>query len=97
MISRMITRADVEKLAVLSRIRLSDDENVELQKDMESILNYVRDIQSVSGVAVETKRPLHRNVMRADDEPHERGAYTDSLLKSAPRSRDGFLVVKKIL
>ena len=38
---------DVENLAELARIELSEDEKKELLSDMDSILGYVRQIESV--------------------------------------------------
>jgi Asp-tRNA(Asn)/Glu-tRNA(Gln) amidotransferase C subunit len=38
-----------------------------------------------------------KNVMREDGEPHESGKYTEALLKSAPKTADGYIEVKKIL
>jgi len=93
----MITKADVEKLASLSRIKLSEAEKESLQKEMDSILGYVQDIQSVSSAILKTAPAAHRNIMRDDAAPHESGIFTDILLGEAPRSENGFVVVKKIL
>jgi aspartyl-tRNA(Asn)/glutamyl-tRNA(Gln) amidotransferase subunit C len=93
----MITKADVEKLASLSRIKLSDAEKESLCTEMESILGYVEEIQSVSAQVSSGMPAEHRNIMRDDSAPHESGAFTDVLLKEAPRSDQGYVVVKKIL
>ena len=88
---------DIEHLAGLARIAVSDNEKKTLQHDLEDILAYVSQISN-EGYDIgmpEVGEP--RNVMRADDEPHESGMFTEDILAQAP-VRDGNRVfVKKIL
>ncbi|MBI2618019.1 Asp-tRNA(Asn)/Glu-tRNA(Gln) amidotransferase subunit GatC [Candidatus Kaiserbacteria bacterium] len=94
----MVDEAHIEKLAALSHISLSSEERKRLQKDIESILSYVERIQSVSAgsAARLTKAPV-RTVMREDGEPHSAGLYTTPLLEAAPRTKNNFIEVKKII
>lgn len=94
----MISREEIEKLAALSRIDISEDEKKKLGTDIESILGYVSEIQNVVAQTetVAEKLPV-RNVMRKDDEPHETGAYTNGLLNEAPARDGNYVRVKKIL
>ena len=50
----MITKADIEKLAKLSRLKLTEDEKEKYAKDMENILAYVKQIDEISTVAAES-------------------------------------------
>ena len=93
----MIKKEEIEKLAELCRITLSQDEIKALENDFESILAYVSDIHNVSGEGGEPEVGALYNVMREDGEPHESGIYTDSLLREMPDTEDGYLKVKKIL
>ena len=94
----MIERKDIDTLAELSRLELSEDEKNGFLKDLEGILAYVGDLKKVGGeLPVEQDTALVRNVMRADEVSHEPGVFTDDLLKAAPRNKDGYVVVKKIL
>ena len=86
----------IEKLAALSRISVSKEEAEALKKDIASILSYVDQISEVSG-DIEREIPEHRNIMREDGEPHETGIYTEALLKAAPRVKDEYIEVKKII
>jgi len=88
---------DVEKLAKLSRIEISEDEKESLRASLESILGYVEQIESVSTGEIEMKDEPLRNVMREDVAPYESGIYSEILLKAAPASQDGFVKVKQIL
>lgn len=95
----MVTKEDIEKLAALARIRLSEGEAEKLRGDVEAILGYVSQVQGISGETA----PLGKSdlavstVMRGDGEPHESGIYTEMLVSSAPRREGGYIKVKKIL
>ena len=91
---------EIEKLAGLARIAVSDEEKNILQHDLEEILAYVSQITNAEeqGVGTEEREVgVLYNVMREDGVPHEAGIFTEDILKQAP-TRDGNRVsVKKIL
>ena len=91
-------KKDIEHLAKLSRIALTDTETDALAKDITSVLGYVSEIEEITGKGEgEKKVGALFNVMREDVNPHEGGKYTEDLLKLAP-DRDGqYLKVKKII
>jgi aspartyl-tRNA(Asn)/glutamyl-tRNA(Gln) amidotransferase subunit C len=94
-----ITTEEVKKLASLSRIAVSDEEVEALRDDMESILKYVEEINTVSlGDSVEVG-PLQarKNVFRNDEELNVSGEYTEKLIANMPASEGNYLKVKKIL
>jgi aspartyl/glutamyl-tRNA(Asn/Gln) amidotransferase C subunit len=96
-----MNKAEVLKLATLARIEISDAEAESLSHEFEQILNYVGEVKKVSGVGgVEEKRMedfVLRNVMRADENPHESGKFTEAILKEAPAREGDYIKVKKIL
>lgn len=88
----MLSTAEIEKLAKLARISITDEEKAQFGKEIESILGYVSEIQKV---AKEGERTISiKNVMR-EDIP----VTTDpkNLLESAPHTEGDFIAVKKIL
>ncbi len=104
----MLSREDIEGLATLARLQLTDAEVAGLQTDASNILGYVETISSIEvaspvGVTDTTRvpvAPLHHNIMRADA-PR---ASDDSLagkeeqLRAAFPAREGdFNVVRKII
>ena len=94
-----VSKDDVQKLAELSRIELSDEEITKLQGELDSIVEYIDVITKVElpdGVSPSPHLELE-NVMREDGEPHEPGIYTEKMLGQAPKRKDDFLEVKKIL
>ena len=86
---------DVEKLAELARIELSDIEKKELLSDMEGILGYVKQIESVEVEDTKIEYDLY-NVWREDKiEPQE--FSHEKIVEQFPDSKDGFVKVKKIM
>lgn len=95
--THMIKKEEIEKLAELGRIEVTEDEKEKLMEDIESILGYVSEIQEVVLDIPKSEAGSLRNVMRDDGYPHESGKYTDRILKEAPKTEDNYLKVKKIL
>ncbi|GMQ95475.1 MAG: hypothetical protein BMS9Abin13_590 [Patescibacteria group bacterium] len=94
----MIERKDVEKLAKLTRIEISEKEKDALLKDLESVLGYVSEVGNVTSSVPEDHAPERlRNVMREDGEPHASGMYTEEILNEVPSKEDGYIKVKRIL
>lgn len=93
----MISKEEIEKMAELSRISISEEEKKQLAIDIESILQYVSEIQEVSVEEPVSSVGLVHNVMREDGEPHESGIYTEEIMGEVPKKEKNYLVVKKIL
>lgn len=94
----MISLEDVKSLAALARVEVSADEEVKLQKDLESILGYVAELQAFdAAVNTSLTTSLVKNVARRDANPNLTGENTDVLLAEAPSARDGYVTVKKIM
>jgi aspartyl-tRNA(Asn)/glutamyl-tRNA(Gln) amidotransferase subunit C len=86
---------DIENLAELAKIELSDTEKKTLLKDLDGILGYVKQVSEVEvkDSKVEYK---NKNVWR-EDEIKSPIFSSDLIIKQFPDSQDGFLKVKKIL
>lgn len=96
----MIEKKDIEKLAKLARIKVTDAEIESFQKEIDPILGYVSELSAIELRAKNTpeKEELSvYNVLREDGAPHEGGAYTEAILTQAPGREGNFLKVKKIL
>jgi len=96
----MISPDDIKKIATLARLYVEEKELEKLSSDLESILGYVSELESLEikhqNKSSENSENLI-NIMREDSEPHESGKYTESILKQAPRRKENYVVVKKIL
>jgi aspartyl-tRNA(Asn)/glutamyl-tRNA(Gln) amidotransferase subunit C len=92
---------NIEKLAELAKIEISETEKEGLLKDLEGILGYVKVIE---GVEVDDVLPEYnlKNVWR-EDLPASGGSIVprefskDLIIGQFPESHDRFLKVKKIL
>lgn len=87
---------DIRALADLSRVEISDEEIAKLEKEIPSILTFVETIQKadISSAVADTSL---RNVMRADENPHETGKYTEVLLSAAPVREGDRIAVKQVI
>jgi len=88
---------EIENLANLCRIDLSDEEKKELVGEMDSILSFIDQIQEIEAGDVGNRIAKLRNVMRDDEDSHKSGEYTDVILEEVPKREGGYLKVKNIL
>jgi aspartyl-tRNA(Asn)/glutamyl-tRNA(Gln) amidotransferase subunit C len=92
-----ITRQDVEHVARLARLALSDDEVEALTHDLGAILDHAADVSALDTTDVPpTAHPLPLvNVLRADET--RPGVPRDEVLAQAPETEDGRFRVPRIL
>ncbi len=91
-------REDIEHLAKLARIGITDAEADALASDVTSVLEYVSEIEGIAGTgAVEKKVGPLNTVLRTDGEPHAADLYTKDLLEAAPDRHGRYVKVRKIL
>ncbi len=94
----MITTADIEKLAALSRLKLSEEEKKRFEKEIGSILDYVGELNKATGDLPEGPvMTPSRNVLREDKVTVSPDSHTEDLLNLAPGREGRLLKVKKIL
>lgn len=94
-----MTVEEIQHLATLSRIAMTDDEAAAFAVECDAILHYVEQVKAVSAdtAAAVPVVGVHANVLRPDVLTHEPGAYTGSLLDAAPQRDGEHIRVKKIL
>lgn len=94
----MLEIKDIDKLAKLARIELTDLEKQKLLKEVDPILGYITQLKEVVGIVGEEKvAGEHRNIDRADGTPTETETNTKAIVADMPDSQDNYLKVKKIL
>ena len=95
--SSRITRADVEHVARLARLALSEEEIERFTAQLAQILEHAARIESLDTASVApTSHPIPiANVMRRD-EPRP-GLSRDEVLAMAPAAEDGRFRVPRIL
>ncbi len=95
----MISIEQVKHLADLAHLELSSEELEKLQKDMESILNYISELQEVDVSGVESMSGGHalENVVRRGDSEEDGFAFGKELLLQFPEKQGNYDVVPKII
>ncbi len=97
----MISKEEVQHIAKLARLGLTEKEIEKFQKDLSSILDYIEKLKKVdvSGVEPTSHSVLVENVTRID-EMRLKGASqkeAEKLLDLAPETKESYLKVKSIL
>lgn len=92
-----LNRKDVEHVALLSRLELSETELDKYTGQLDAILEYIDVLNQVDTSAVEPMAHVLeiRNVMRADEV--QPSLPREAALQNAPDAEDGFFKVPKIV
>lgn len=86
---------DIENLAELAKLDLTDSEKESLLKDLDGILEYVKQVSEVKLPDSEVEYSL-KNVSR-EDELLQKEFSREDIISQFPDAQDGFVKVKKIL
>lgn len=92
-----VDKALIERLAGLAKLKLSEDEVAEFQKDLGQILSFVEELKEVD---LEGEEPLeyitaNKNILRADVARLE--LDKEAALKNAPLHDSDYFKVPKVL
>ncbi len=92
-----LTTADVEHVARLARLGLSDDETERMREQLSSILEHIAVLQEIDTDRIPPTAQVNalENVLRDDDVSPSLSQET--VLAIAPQSRDGFLEVRAVM
>ena len=94
----MITVKELEHLANLARIDLSEDDKKSLIKEFDSILGYVDQLKKVKvDMDASGRVGAVKNVMRPDVVESTSDADREALLKEVPHREGDFVAVKKMI
>jgi len=101
------TREDLEKVAMLSRLSLTEIEKEKFLIEIKDILGFVSQLENVSAENVETSGGEHygdqflnsknKDIMREDVVKNEGGKYTEVLLNNAPVRNSDYVEVSQVL
>ncbi len=88
---------DIRKVAMLARIRLTDEEAGELAPQLERILGYVEQLGEVDTEGVEATAHPHDAAMPLRADVVTNANRREELLAPAPRTESGLYVVPKVI
>jgi len=93
-----LTREEVLRLASLAKISLNDDEIAPMQKDLDSVLEYVEQLHDVDTSDLEPTNQVTglKNVMR-NDEIIDYGMSQEGLLANVPEIENQQIKTKRVL
>jgi len=94
-----MTKEEIQHLATLARIELSDTEIEKFTTEMSAILEYVGAVTDIVGddALLAPQVGAKHNVFRKDEVTNQTDEYTAALLAEMPQTQGRFMVVKKIL
>lgn len=101
-------KEDLENVAKLSRLKVSEGEADKLLIQMREILNYIGLVSEITkgihnlnsgsdGYGEQFVNTYNRNMIREDRALTEGNFYKKEILEDAPKSEDGFIVVSQVL
>ena len=93
----MIEKKIVEHIADLSKLELTENEKASITKDLDSILEYVKQLNNVDTEGIEPTAfmvPKH-TPLREDVE--KESLPREKILKNGPSIKKGFFAVPKII
>jgi aspartyl-tRNA(Asn)/glutamyl-tRNA(Gln) amidotransferase subunit C len=92
-------REDIEHLASLARIRLTEAELGQLETELSTIVDYVGVVSDIAGSEADAHPQVgvRHNVFRTDETTNMPDEYTADILAEMPKTNGRFLSVKKIL
>lgn len=90
------TELELDNLSKLARIDIASEEKQKMLQDMQAILGYISEINSIEGELTRGEENVF-NVVREDIITRETGSNTDSILANAPKVKDGYVEVEQVL
>lgn len=92
-----VTREEVKRIAKLAKLSLTEEEEISLQKELSSILDYMDKLNEIDTSGVEPlSHPIPvENVFREDKV--EKSISREDALKNAPDATEEFFKVPKVI
>ena len=96
----MISKEEVEHIAKLARLELSDGEVKKMQKDLSDILDYfdlLKKAPKPAKILREKNLGGQAKNLRKDETKPRDANVTERIVVAAPEGKDGYIKVKNIL
>ena len=92
-----IDKNTINKIARLSRIKLDDKESEDYIKDLNSILDWVEQLNEINTDNVEPLTNISSSVLPKRDDISEDIHSSEEILENAPEKIEGFFSVPKVV
>ena len=87
----------INKIAKLARIRLSEEEAKDLLKDMNSILDWVEQLNEVNTDSVKPLANISSSILPQRKDEAKDITSSDEILKNSPDKLEGYFAVPKVV
>lgn len=91
-----ITKADVEHVAALARLQLSEEEKTKFTGQLGSILEYFEKLDAANTSEVKVIGQINKLENIATDDKIGEKYDREELLSNAPETEDGYIKVKSV-
>ena len=92
-----IDKNQVKKVAKLSRISLDDSKLESLSKDLDSILNFVDQLNKLDTKKTEPLSAIVDKTLEPRNDKVNDGKIKDQILKNSPDKNEEFFIVPKVV
>lgn len=93
----MISKEEVQHIAKLARLELTEQETEKMQKDLTAILDYFEVLKGAPKPGVELHLVKPNNATRKDVAVQKPASLANNLIAGAPDKKDNYIKVKAIL
>lgn len=95
----MISKKEVQHIAKLARLGLTEREIKKMQKELSSILDYFQKLKEIDVLKIEpmSQSIKTENIMRNDEVRKLKSEVGRKIVGQAPNTKAGYLKVKSIL
>ena len=92
-----INKNTINKIARLSRIKLDDKESEDYIKDLNSILDWVEQLNEVNTENVQPLSNISSSILPKREDVSQDANSSDEILENAPDKLEGFFAVPKVV
>ena len=92
-----LTLSDVEKIAKLSRLHLSSEEQAQILRELNDVFTLVENMQTVNTDGIEPMAHPHEVALRLREDTVTETNQREHYQESAPLVQDGLYLVPKVL
>lgn len=95
----MLTKEEIQNIATLARVGLSEKDIEKYQQDLSEILDYFKRLDEVDVTGVEPIGHITgmKNVFRTDGNVDFGDLGKEAIMQNAPEKKDGYIKVKSVL
>lgn len=92
-----LTKKEIEKIATLARLRLTEEEKEKFAKELSAILGYSEILRKVDTAHVDLNLAEGENTNQTRADVSVRSENQEKILANAPMREDDFIKVKSVL